>query len=55
MVSPLLEEVQACLVAIRYSQVRSDARPWKDSRFAHARRKVSWVRSCASSYDASIR
>ena len=43
------------LVAIRYSQVRRDARPWKDSRFAHARRKVSWVMSCASSYDASIR
>jgi hypothetical protein len=42
-------------VAIRYSQVRSDARPWKDSRLAHARRKVSWVMSCASSYDASIR
>jgi hypothetical protein len=43
------------LVAIRYSQVRSDARPWKDSRFPHARGNVSWVMSWATSYDPSIR
>jgi len=39
----------------RYSHVRSDARPWNDSRFAHARRNVFWVRSWASLYEASMR
>ena len=47
--------VRHTLVAIRYSQVRTDARPSNPSKDRHARRYVSCTRSSASSAEPSIR
>ena len=47
--------VRHTLVAIRYSQVRTDERPSNPSKDRHARRYVSCTRSSASSAEPSIR
>ena len=47
--------VRQALVAIRYSQTRSDERPSNPACDRQARRKVSWTRSSASSSEPSIR
>ena len=47
--------VRHTLVAIRYSQVRTDDRPSNPSYDRHARRNVSWTRSSASSTEPTIR
>ena len=47
--------VRHAFVAIRYSQVRTDDRPWNPSKDRHARRYVSCTRSSASSAEPSIR
>jgi hypothetical protein len=52
---PALSESRQTLVAMRYSQERSDERPSKESMDRQARTIVSWTASSASNEEPSIR